>query len=156
MKYYGLSAGHIGMGAEEEEGRQPPLTSAKRSFDIPALLPLHVALPFQRAKTSEQCSAMPRASSCRSLRYCCVLLQSNGTSSECWKCQHGQREGGRGQSMLLTLEAITQKRKHELPNERTAERTNERERQRPQSKHVRPPLPLSLPPINGRSHAAVK
>ena len=79
---------------EEEEGRQSPLTSAKRSFDIPALLPLHVALPLPEGKNIR---VMQRnaARFLLPLRYCCVLLQSNGTSSECWKCQHGQRERGR-------------------------------------------------------------
>ena len=51
--------------------------------------------------------------------------------------------------MLLTLEAITQKRKHERPNERT--NANDRK-----ANTFGRSLPLSLRPINGRSHAAVK
>ena len=97
MKYYGLS-GHIGT-EEEEAAKQPPLlTSSKRSFDIPPL-PLNVALPSLSRSFQIGQKHSRNAAQCRFLlllplllfRYCCVLLQSNGTPCKCWKCQHEQR-----------------------------------------------------------------
>ena len=85
MKYYGLS-GHIGReeeGEEKEEKQpQPPLTSAKRSFDIPLLL-LRVTLPsllpeskniraMQRNAVSSY-SSFP-SSAAATVAYCCKVM----------------------------------------------------------------------------------